>query len=335
MDVLVTGGAGYIGSFIVSALRGRGDRVVVLDDLSRGHREALAGSGADLVVGDIASRADVDKALSGGVSAVIHMAAKALVGESMGDPEGYYENNLVKSIALLNLVRSRGVTRMVFSSSAAVYGEPVAIPITEDHPTIPTNPYGASKLAFERVLHWYGHAYGFRSASLRYFNAAGGGLPAGILGEDHDPESHLVPNVLRAAMGEARQVEIFGTDYPTADGTCVRDYVHVMDLAEAHILALDALAGPPKGEPAEVYNLGADRAASVREVIAAAEAVCGRKIPVREAARRPGDPAILLASSRKLKDALGWAPRFSDLKTIVETAHAWHAARPAGYSRPS
>lgn len=334
MDVLVTGGAGYIGSFIVSALRSRGDRVIVLDDLSRGHREAVPD--ADLVVGDIARPADVDRALSAGrVSAVVHMAAKALVGESMQDPAGYYENNLVKSIAFLNLIRARGVDRMVFSSTAAVYGEPVSIPITEDHPTVPTNPYGASKLAFERALHWYGHAYGFRSASLRYFNAAGGGLPAGGLGEDHEPESHLVPNVIRAAMGLAPHVEIFGTDYPTSDGTCVRDYVHVMDLAEAHVLALDALAKPPSGGPAVAYNLGADRAASVREVVSAAETVCGARIRVLEAPRRPGDPAILLASSKKLKESLGWAPRFSDLKTIVETAHAWHAARPAGYRGPS
>jgi len=334
LDVLVTGGAGYIGSFIVSALRSRGDRVIVLDDLSRGHREAIGD--AELVEGDIVNPADVDRALSAGrVSAVVHMAAWALVGESMRDPARYYENNLVKSIAFLNLLRARGVSRMVFSSSAAVYGEPLSVPISEEHPTVPTNPYGATKLAFERALHWYGGAYGFRSVSLRYFNAAGGGLPAGVLGEDHDPESHLIPNVIRAGMGKARHVEIFGTDYSTSDGTCVRDYVHVMDLADAHILALDSLAQPASAGPAEFYNLGADRSASVRQVVAEAEAVCGRKILVVEGRRRPGDPAILLASSRKLKEKLGWAPRFSDLKTIVETAHAWHTARPGGYRGPS
>jgi UDP-glucose 4-epimerase len=332
MDVLVTGGAGYIGSFIVSLLRSRGDRVIVLDDLSDGHRRAVGKT--DLVVGDVIDPEAVDRALSlGDVRAAIHMAASALVGDSMRDPASYYENNLVKSIAFLNLLRARGVERMVFSSTAAVYGEPVSVPISEEHPTSPTNPYGATKLAFEHVLKWYGRAYGFRSVALRYFNAAGGGLPAGAMGEDHDPETHLIPNVLRAAAGLADHVEIFGTDYPTQDGTCLRDYVHVLDLAEAHILALQALDRPASEDPFRVYNLGADSAVSVREVIAAAAEVTGRRIPVFEGSRRPGDPAVLLASSAKLKSELGWSPRFSDLRTIVDTAWAWHREHPKGYGR--
>jgi len=330
MDVLVTGGAGYIGSFIVSILRSRGDRVIVLDDLSEGHRPAVGR--ADLVVGDIVDPEAVDRALSmGEVKAVVHMAASALVGESMRDPGLYYENNLVKSIAFLNLIRARGIERMVFSSTAAVYGEPVSIPVTEEHPTVPTNPYGATKLAFEHVLRWYGHAYGFRSIALRYFNAAGGGLPAGSMGEDHDPESHLVPNVCRAALGQSECVEIFGTDYQTDDGTCLRDYVHVLDLAEAHILALQALESGDPARRFRAFNLGADRAASVREVIAAGEAAAGREVRVMESPRRPGDPAVLLASSARLKQELGWAPRFSDLKTILDTAMAWHREHPRGY----
>jgi UDP-glucose 4-epimerase len=334
MNVLVTGGAGYIGSFIVSALRSRGDRVIVLDDLSEGHRRAV--EGRDLVVGDIVDGDAVDRALAlADVEAVIHMAAWAKVGDSMRDPAGYYENNVVKSLAFLNVLRSRGIDRMVFSSTAAVYGEPIAVPITEAHPLEPTNPYGETKLAFERLLQWYGSAYGFRSISLRYFNAAGGGLPAGSLGEDHDPETHLVPNVARAALGQIPHVRLFGTDYPTEDGTCVRDYVHVMDLAEAHILALEALSRLERRRPWQVYNLGADRAASVREVIRAAEEASGSAIRVVEEERRAGDPAVLIASSRLIKKDLGWNPRFSDLGTIVETALAWHRAHPRGYASDS
>ncbi len=334
MDVMVTGGAGYIGSFIVRALRGRGDRVVVLDNLSLGHRRAVGD--ADLVVGDIVDADAVDRALLfGEIRAVVHMAASALVGESVRDPAAYYENNLVKSIAFLNLLRARGVDRLVFSSTAAVYGEPRALPISEDHPTHPTNPYGETKLAFERALAWYGRAYGFRSASLRYFNAAGGGLPAGSMGEDHDPETHLIPNVTRAALGLLPHVEIYGTDYPTADGTCVRDYVHVMDLAEAHILALESLASPARGEAFRAYNLGAAQASSVREVIRAAEEVGGRPIRAVEGPRRPGDPAVLVSSSERIRTELGWVARFSDLRTILETALAWHRAHPGGYGGSS
>ncbi|MBI3447989.1 MAG: UDP-glucose 4-epimerase GalE [Acidobacteria bacterium] len=330
MDVLVTGGAGYIGSFIVQLLRSRGDRAIVLDDLSEGHTRAVGRT--DLVVGDIVDPEAVDRALSlGEVRAVIHMAASAQVGQSMRDPAAYYENNLVKSIAFLNLVRARGVAKLVFSSTAAVYGEPVSVPITEEHPTAPTNPYGATKLAFEHALRWYGEAYGFRSIALRYFNASGGGLPAGSMGEDHDPETHLVPNILRAALGVCDFVEIFGTDYPTADGTCLRDYVHVLDLAEAHVLALRALDAPSAGAAFRAYNLGADQAASVRDVIRVAEEVSGRSIRVLEAGRRPGDPALLLASSARLKKELGWSPRFSDLKTIIDSALAWHRDHPRGY----
>lgn len=332
MNVLVTGGAGYIGSFIVSALHARGDRVVVLDDLSEGHRRAVRD--ADLVVGDIVDAGAVDRALEvADVEAVIHMAASAQVGESVRDPASYYENNLVKSIAFLNMIRSRGVEKMVFSSTAAVYGEPVSVPITESHPQVPTNPYGETKLAFERLLAWYARAFRFRSISLRYFNAAGGGLPAGTLGEHHDPETHLIPNVLKAALGHSPRVSLFGTDYPTEDGTCVRDYVHVMDLAEAHILALGKLDSLDGDEPFRVYNLGADRAASVREVIRVAEELVGSPVEVVEGPRRAGDPAVLIASSRLIKEELDWTPRFSDLRTIVETALAWHRSHPAGYGR--
>jgi UDP-glucose 4-epimerase len=224
---------------------------------------------------------------------------------------------------------------MVFSSTAAVYGEPVSVPITETHPLVPTNTYGETKLAFERLLGWYGRAYGFRSIALRYFNAAGGGLPAGSLGEDHDPETHLIPNVLRAALGKSGQVRLFGTDYPTEDGTCVRDYVHVMDLADAHILALEKLDALDPGSPSRSYNLGADQAVSVREVIRMAEELVGSPIRVSEEPRRPGDPAVLIASSRLIKEELGWTPRFSDLRTIVETALAWHRSHPGGYARRS
>jgi UDP-glucose 4-epimerase len=330
MDVLITGGAGYIGSFIATLLRSRGDRVIILDDLSDGHRRAVGR--ADLVVGDIVDPEAVDRALSkGDVQAVIHMAASALVGDSMRDPAAYYENNVIKSIAFLNLLRARGIDRMVFSSTAAVYGDPVSVPITEEHPTSPTNPYGATKLAFEQALKWYGHAYGFRSIALRYFNASGGGLPAGTMGEDHAPETHLIPNVLRAAAGLTGYVEIFGTDYPTEDGTCLRDYVHVLDIAEAHILALQALERSNPGASSRVYNLGAESAASVRQVIAVAEEVTGRPIPVLEGPRRAGDPSVLIASSARLRGDLGWAPRFSDLRTIVDTAWAWHRDHPKGY----
>ncbi len=334
MNVLVTGGAGYIGSFIVSALRSRGDRVIILDNLREGHRRAV--EGRDLVVGDIVDTGAVDRALEmADIEAVIHMAASAQVGESMRDPAGYYENNVVKSIAFLNVLRARGIDRMVFSSTAAVYGEPISVPITEAHPLEPTNPYGETKLAFERLLGWYGRAYGFRAISLRYFNAAGGGLPAGSLGEDHEPETHLVPNVVRAALGQIPHVSLFGTDYPTEDGTCVRDYVHVMDLAEAHILALEALPGLDRERPFRAYNLGADHAVSVREVIKTAGDVAGSSIRVVEERRRPGDPAVLIASSRLIKRDLGWNPRFSDLRTIVETALAWHRAHPRGFGDES
>jgi UDP-glucose 4-epimerase len=331
VNILVTGGAGYIGSFIAQALRGRGDQVVVIDDLSEGHEAALAG--AELIRGDFADESVVAQALGRcDVDAVVHMAASALVGVSVADPAAYYKNNFIKSMSFLDQLRERGISRLVFSSTAAVYGEPLTVPISEDHVTNPTNPYGATKLAFEHALHWYGRAYGIRSVSLRYFNAAGGGMSPGSLGEDHHPETHLIPNVLRAASGKLPHVEIFGTDYPTEDGSCVRDYVHVMDLAQAHILALDSLAADSSTDnPARIFNLGADQAASVRQVIATAEEVSGGKIAVKEAPRRPGDPAILIASSAKAREELGWQPRFSDLRTILETALEWHRASPEGY----
>jgi UDP-glucose 4-epimerase len=317
LRALVTGGAGYIGSVVVEELQAAGaERVVVLDDLSKGHREAVAG-GAAFVQGSIADRALVARVCrEENVSAVVHMAASSLVPESVRDPARYYANNVTASLALLDGMRDAGVGRIVLSSTAAVYGEPERTPIIEDFPTRPTNPYGETKLALERALSWYAAAYGLSFASLRYFNAAGATEGNG---EDHDPETHLVPLVLAAARGEREAVAIFGDDYPTADGTCVRDYIHVSDLARAHVLALraDALAGTGR-----IYNLGCGSGYSVRQVVATAESVTGRPVPVRVAARRHGDPAVLVASSDRIRAELGWEPR-KDLRAIIDDAWRW------------
>ena len=324
MRVLVTGGAGYIGSVVVEELQAAGaERVVVLDDLSKGHRAAVP-TGIALVEGGIGDRRLVAQVCRGEkVDAVIHMAASSLVPESVRDPARYYANNVTASLALLDGLRDAGVSRFVLSSTAAVYGEPEAWPITEDFPARPTNPYGETKLALERALGSYAAAYGFSYASLRYFNAAGATEHSG---EDHDPETHLIPIVLAAARGERDAVSIFGDDYPTADGTCVRDYVHVSDLARAHVLALRALperaaAGAPGS--GRVYNLGTGSGYSVQQVIAVAEEVTGRKVPTRRAPRRPGDPAVLVASPEKIRRELGWQPEKQDLRTIVADAWRW------------
>jgi len=328
MHILVTGGAGYIGSHTVLELVKRGHRLVVLDNLSTGHRAAVRG--VELVQGDTSDTVLL-KELFGKhkIEAVVHFAASSLVGESMRQPAGYYHNNVVKGLALLDAMAESGVSLLVFSSTAAVYGEPVAVPISEEHPTVPTNPYGATKLALEGAMRWYGEAYGLRFASLRYFNAAGADL-SGEIGEDHDPETHLIPLVLKSAMGLIPHLEIYGTDYPTPDGTCLRDYIHVSDLAAAHALALDALAA---GSPSAVYNLGNGNGYSVLEVIKTAEEVVGRPIKVKYGPRRPGDPAALVAGSGKIINELGWQPRFAGLKTIIETAWRWHSGHPAGYGK--
>ncbi|MEW6572125.1 MAG: UDP-glucose 4-epimerase GalE [Bacillota bacterium] len=329
MRVLVTGGAGYIGSHTVKELLRAGYGVTVLDNLSQGHKAvARLLPQAEFVWGDIAGRELVTGLLrSRGIEAVLHFAALSLVGESALDPALYYRNNIVKGLALLEAVRDAEVPHFIFSSTAAVYGEPVCVPITEDHPLAPTNPYGATKLAFEGALKWYGEAYGLRHLSLRYFNAAGAD-PDGDLGEDHRPETHLIPAVLQAALGLREALTIFGTDYPTPDGTCIRDYIHVTDLAVAHVLALQELIG---GCPSGAYNLGSERGASVREVLETARRVTGREFRVTEGPRRTGDPAVLIASSRRIREELGWRPRYGDLETIIRTAWEWHSRHPQGY----
>jgi UDP-glucose-4-epimerase GalE len=315
--VLVTGGAGYVGAHTVRALQRHGVDVVVYDNLSRGHRWAV-GSAA-FVEGDLADRAALLAALGQGIEAVVHLAAVADVGESVADPARYYETNVTGSLNLLGAMRARGLRHLVWSSTSAVYGVPRVVPIPEDHPREPVNPYGASKLMVERMLHDYDHAYGFRSVTLRYFNAAGAD-PDGTVGETHDPEMHLLPRVLLTALGRYPEVEILGGDYPTPDGTCVRDYVHIADLCQAHLLALESLLA---GGPTAAYNLGNGHGFSVQEVIAAAEAVTGRRVPVGSVPRRPGDPARLVADASLARSHLGWRPRYDRLETILEHAWAW------------
>jgi UDP-glucose 4-epimerase len=316
MRVLVTGGAGYIGSVVTEQLVTDGHQVVVYDNLSKGHRDAIV-SGAVLVEGDLLEADKLSRTISENrIEAVVHMAAFSLVGESCQAPARYYHNNVFAGLVLLNAMRDAAVKRIVFSSTAATYGEPESQPICETTPTNPTNPYGETKLALERAMHWYEQAYGLKYASLRYFNAAGASEHCG---EDHDPETHLIPLTLQVAAGKRSHVEIYGDDYPTPDGTCVRDYIHVIDLARAHILALDVLA-----ERSAIYNLGCGGSGySVREVIDTARRVTGKEIPVRVGPRRAGDPAVLIASSDKIKSELGWQPRFQDLGLIVESAWKW------------
>jgi UDP-glucose 4-epimerase len=313
--VLVTGGAGYIGSVVVEELVAAGaNRVVVLDDLSKGHADAVV-PGARLVVGDVGdSPAVTALCREERLDATIHMAAASLVGESVLKPERYYRENVVKGLGLLDGLLAAGVRRFVFSSTAAVYGEPATTPITEEFATQPTNTYGETKLALERALRWYEGAHGLRFACLRYFNAAGA---SSRNGERHEPETHLIPNVLAAARGE-REVSVFGEDYPTEDGTCVRDYIHVEDLARAHVQALQSLE---RGSGA--YNLGSGGGFSVRQVIEVAREVTGAPIPFQRGPRRAGDPAVLVASSEKARRELGWTPRKQDLRTIVADAWGW------------
>ncbi len=348
MKVLVTGGAGYIGSVVAEELLQAGHAVVVIDNLSRGHRQAVP-LDAELAVGDLADRALLDRLLrERSIDAVIHFAAFIEAGESMKAPETFFRNNTANALTLLEAMLASGVKRIVFSSTAALYGDPEHTPIEEDDPLRPANAYGESKLLVERMLAWFHRIHGLRYASLRYFNAAGASRPD--RGEAHQPETHLIPRILAVVLGRAAQVNIFGTDYPTADGTCVRDYIHVSDLAHAHLLALDALAGlREKGLPEEglrkkglredspplIYNLGNGQGFSVREVVEVARQVTGHPIPAIECPRRPGDPAVLIASSQKIRRELGWQPRFPELKTIVESAWEWHRTHAEGYANPA
>lgn len=315
MRVLVTGGAGYVGSVVVEELSRSGHAPVVLDNLQKGHRDALADD-VPFVRGDVADRPLVERLLRDEkIDAVVHMAAESLVGESVTDPAKYWRNNVGGSLALLDSLRAVGVRAFVLSSTAAVYGEPEKQPIDEDAALVPTNPYGETKLTIERVLRTYDVAYGLRSICLRYFNAAGASERCG---ERHDPETHLIPIVLQVAAGTRKEVSIFGDDYPTPDGTCVRDYIHVLDLARAHVLALESLHG---GGPTRAYNLGCGGAGySVKQVVETVRAVTGHPVPVKMAARRPGDPAVLVASSARIQRELGWRPERQDLRVIVESA---------------
>jgi UDP-glucose 4-epimerase len=325
--ILVSGGAGYIGSHTVLALRERGREVLVLDDLSEGHEAALLG--AALARGSMLDREFVRGVFRDHrVEAVFHFAARCYVGESVTDPGKYYRHNVVGTMNLLDAMVETGVRRFVLSSTCATYGEPERIPITEDLPQSPINPYGVTKLIDEWMLRDYHRAHGLESVALRYFNAAGAD-PGGRLGEDHEPETHLIPLVIQVAQGRRDRLTVFGDDYPTPDGTCIRDYVHVTDLAEAHVLALEAMERGPVGVRA--YNLGNTSGSSVLEVIRAVEAVSGRPVRHEVGPRRPGDPPRLVGSSAKIAGELGWKPRYGDIRTIVETAWRWHEAHPDGY----
>ena len=320
--ILVTGGAGYIGAHVVKLLSRSGFETVVYDNLSRGHREMV--SAGEFVQGELSDKNQLLEVMRDRkIDSVIHFAASSLVGESEEDPHRYYQNNIMNGINLLGAMVEAGVRKIVFSSSAAVYGDPVEVPIREDHPTRPTNVYGDTKLIIEGILGKYSVAYGMDSVSLRYFNAAGAD-PDAEIGEDHTPETHLIPIVLDCALGRRKEVTMFGTDYATPDGTCIRDYIHVNDLADAHIRALthiDRNKGPFS------YNLGNGAGFSVRKVIESTERVTGTKIMVREGGKRKGDPAQLVASSEKIMKDLGWKPAFPELDTIIETAWKWHRKR--------
>lgn len=329
--ILVSGGAGYIGSHTAIALLKAGYRPIVLDSLVTGHRAAVS-EDIPFYLGDIADERLVSDIIEKeGISAVIHFAARSLVGESMQKPDIYFEENMVKTNRFVRTLFQHGVNKIVFSSTAAVYGNPEAIPIEEDSKTEPISPYGASKLMIENSFYWLEQAYGLKWIALRYFNAAGAALD-GSLGEDHTPETHLIPLVLKTALGQREAVSIFGTDYNTPDGTCIRDYIHVLDLAEAHVGALAALE---EGIPSGAYNVGTGSGYSVQEVIAMAEKVTGIHIPVMKAPRREGDPAILVAKVEKIQKALEWQPQYSDLETIIATAWQWHQKHPYGYGKDS
>lgn len=326
MKLLVTGGAGYIGSIVARRLIEQGHEVVVFDNLERGHREAVPDA-ARLEVGDLCDQQAVAGVLNGaGFDGVLHFAALSLVGESVEHPERYYRTNVGGTLNLLEAIVAAKVPRLVFSSTAAVYGQPDRIPIPENAPRVPTNPYGASKLAVDNMIGAFSAAHGLAAVSLRYFNVAGA---SGGAGEDHEPETHLIPNVLRVAQGRSEHVSIFGTDYPTPDGTAIRDYIHIEDLAQAHVLAL----GGVKPAHHQIFNLGNGNGFSVREVIAAVEQVTGRQIEAVESPRRAGDPPQLVASSERIREQLGWLPKKPQLTAMIEDAWEFAQAHPYGYSR--
>lgn len=328
MSVLVCGGAGYIGSHMVIELLEQGKDVIILDNLEKGHRSALLGG--KLYVGDLRDRSILNKVFSeNNIEAVIDFAAYSLVGESMENPLKYFNNNVYGTISLLEAMKDYSVKYIVFSSTAATYGEPENIPIVEGDKTFPTNAYGESKLLVEKILKWCDSAYGIKHTILRYFNAAGAHIN-GKIGEDHSPESHLIPLILQVAQGKREKIMIFGDDYKTEDGTCIRDYIHVSDLASAHSLALQRLM---RGEKSAIYNLGNGTGFSVKEVIEVTRKVTGHPIPAQVVERRAGDPAILIASSQKVINELGWNPKFNSLEVIIETAWNWHKRHLEGYEK--
>jgi UDP-glucose-4-epimerase GalE len=327
MRILVTGGAGYIGSHAVKLFLARGHDVWVYDNLSMGHRQAVPSE--RLIVGDLSEKDRLDHAVVvHRIEAVVHFAAFAYVGESVKEPAKYYQNNVVNTLTLLDTLRRNKVDRIVFSSTCATYGIPEKVPITEEESQKPINPYGRTKLMIEHALTDYAYAYNWGIALLRYFNASGA-APDGTIGEDHTPETHLIPLAIQAALGQRQALQIFGTDYPTPDGTCIRDYIHVDDLADAHLLALEALA---PGKQLR-YNLGTGRGYSVREVVKTVEQVTGKKVPVVETVRREGDPPELVAGSSKVQRELAWKPRYAELRGIIETAWNWHSKHPNGYPK--
>ncbi len=328
MKILVLGGAGYIGSHTVYRLIEQGHKVVVFDNFETGYLEAIHPD-AEVYEGDLRNRADIDNVFDkeSDIDAVIHFAANSLVGESMVKPLKYYDNNICGTKVLLESMVAHNINRIVFSSTAATYGEPIHTPILEDDPTNPTNCYGETKRAMERMFYWTEQAHGMKYVSLRYFNACGAHI-SGKIGEAHNPESHLIPIILQTANGTRDHISVFGTDYDTPDGTCIRDYIHVTDLAQAHILAVEYLIS---GGESDIFNLGNGVGFSVKEVIETARKVTGKEIKVIEENRRAGDPAVLIASSEKAKKVLGWNPQYNELSTIIETAWKWHSTHPNGY----
>lgn len=327
MAILVTGGAGYIGSHTVAELLEQGKEVVVIDNLQTGHKDALLGG--KLYEGDLRDKELLKRLFAENeIEAVIHFAANSLVGESMKDPVKYFDNNVYGTLCLLEAMDKANVRKIVFSSTAATYGEPEKVPIEESDPTHPTNVYGETKLTMERMMAWFDRVLGIKYVALRYFNAAGAHA-SGKIGEDHDPETHLVPLILQAALGQRDSIKIFGDDYNTPDGTCIRDYIHVSDLADAHLRAVEYLLG---GGDSDVFNLGSGQGFSVKEMIEAVREVTGRDFPVQVTPRRDGDPAVLVASSDKARSVLGWKPLRDNLQDIIGSAWEWHSNHPEGYN---
>jgi len=325
--ILVTGGAGYIGSIVVEQLANAGKKVVVIDNLSNGHREAIIHPNVEMIMADISDKELLKKIMiEKGTEAVMHFAAFIEAGESMKKPEKYFRNNTAGSLSLLEAMKETDVSTIVFSSTAAVYGNPQLTPITEDMPLMPINVYGESKLMVERLLSWFNEIYGLKYAALRYFNACGA---TEKLGERHQPETHLIPLAIEAVLGQRPKLFLYGTDYPTHDGTCIRDYIHVSDLASAHLLALEKLN---QSNGRLIYNLGNQTGFSNREVIDAVSNIVGKKVPIEETERRPGDPPILIASSEKIKKELGWKPAYTSLEDIIQSAYLWRINHPHGYT---